>query len=121
MSRAKVDVALQRELTEGVPGAERTYRVSLELTERIEVPTGMSRADATAELERRVERSQRDVVEALRRLGVDELERLMLSNSLVVELDARQILEIARHPDVAEIRWVRPARVTTAPGEDLPR
>lgn len=121
MNSDKLDKALREEIAarheahspSGDLMSER-FEVEIELAESIAAPQGMPRQQALQELERRVERSQADVVASLQALGVTDFERLLLANALATTLTLEQIGEISRHEDVRLIRLRRVRKVTTA-------
>jgi hypothetical protein len=90
------------------------FDVEIQLAEDIATPRGLPRQQALAELERLVERSQADLVQKLRQLGVNQFERLLLSNAIATTLTLQQIGEIGQREDVRLIRLRRVSKVTTA-------
>lgn len=109
------EIAARRE-SRSAPGEllDQRFEVEIELAQSIAMPKDLPRQQALQELARLVERSQADVVAKLQALGVDELERLLLANSLATTLTLEQIGEISRHEDVRLIRLRRLRKVTTA-------
>lgn len=119
--RLREEIRIRREagLAEGRSPEELSqgrFKVSIELPERPEASPRVSREEAYRRMTRQVERAQEGIVEALRSMGVDQFERLILSNSLVAELTVDQIHKIAERSDVKAIRLVRLEKVTTENG-----
>ena len=91
--------------------AQETFPVTIELTQPIDTPKGLSRQQVLKEIEKQVEQFQSGVVDNLRKIGITEYQRQILSNSISATLTLYQIQKIARRNEVGIIRLVKVDKV----------
>jgi hypothetical protein len=106
--RREMGVAAGRSLEEI---GQEPFAVTIELVQPLSIPTTRDRQQALEELERQAEEAQAAIVESLRAMGVTELERLILSNSIATTLTFDQIKEIAKRDDLRIIRLVKVEKI----------
>ena len=106
----------QRARDEGMTHQElalQRYQVSIELKQTLIPRNGLTRAETLNDLKRQAQSHQASMVKMLKSMGVASFKVLPLSNSIKTYLTAEQIDEIAKHPDVKIIRFVKPEIVIT--------
>ena len=89
------------------------YQVTIELNQTISPPKGKSREETIRDMEKQAQAYQASIINALRDMGVNDFQVLLLSNSIKTNLTTEQIDKVGKHPDVKIIRLVKPEKVTT--------
>jgi len=108
----KLDANLSRALRESP--ADQVYPVIIEFWESVEFPANAPRDLKGELLDQRTKSIQSGVVSLIKSLGIDSYSKLVLSNSLSIELSATQLLEIASRREVKRIRLRKSDQVTTS-------